>query len=74
MVTRTYAQLSARKRKFEQETCGGIEMVVVAVKDAPGWKGMSEDDLRKTLAESAAGRGDEGDNEELSVIGVFAEP
>lgn len=76
IVTRTYAQISARRRKFEKATCGGIEMVVVSAKDAPGWKGLSEERLRKMLLDAMKpkeeGQGSEA--VELSVVGVFAIP
>jgi hypothetical protein len=73
VVTRTYVKISARRKKFEQDTCGGMDMVVIAAKDAPGWKAMSEEKLRKSLMTDMSGKSEDG-NEELNVVGVFAVP
>jgi hypothetical protein len=67
VVTRTYAKIAARQRKFEKDECRGMEMIAIAAKDAPGWVGLSEDQLRKMLGTAEEGA-------ELRVSGVFAIP
>lgn len=75
IVARTYSVLYARKAAFERDTCGGLDMVVIASKDAPGWIGLSEEKVRKVLADSSGTSGLHGeDNREMEIVGVFAVP
>ncbi|WRT65103.1 uncharacterized protein IL334_002045 [Kwoniella shivajii] len=69
-ITRTYALLSTSRKKFEKEVCDHMEMIYIPHEKAKGWKGMSEDGVRRWLSDWCKRNA----LEEISVIGIFAIP
>lgn len=67
---RTYTAFARYRERFKEETCGGMEMVVVPVSKAPGWKGVSEEGIKKWIGE----RSGKGEDKVVEVVGVFGIP
>jgi hypothetical protein len=76
VIARSYAALARYRRRFEEDICGGLDMVVVSAEDAPAWKGLSDAQLRKWLKlwrEPMKQEGEDGVRD-LEVVGIFAIP
>ena len=74
VVARLYAGFARYRKRFEEEICGGLDMVVISAKDAPGWKGWSEEGLKKWLRDKVAGVAEKDGEKVLDVVGLFAIP
>ena len=75
-VARAYAAFAKYRKNFETQILGGLDMVVISAKDAPGWRGWSEETLKKWLKERVGGSGapEKDGHRELDIVGVFAIP
>lgn len=72
IIARAYASTAKKREGFEQQTCGGLDMVLVEADTAPGWKGMSEERLRKLLVDNV--KTPEREVQEVAIVGLFAIP
>lgn len=67
VIVRTYTSLARYRKHFEQDICGGLEMVIIPAASAAAWRGLSEQAIKRWLDERAEGQ-------EPSIVGVFAIP
>lgn len=75
VIVRAYAGIARYRKHFQEVICGGMEMVVLPARKAPGLEGLSEEKVRKRLRDLMKGDAGEGEpSSELVAIGVFAIP
>jgi hypothetical protein len=73
-IARAYSALSKYRKNFIEHVCGGLNMVFISSKHAPGWNGLTEEKIKIWLRERETHRADEDERKELEVVGVFAVP
>ncbi|OCF59137.1 hypothetical protein L486_03638 [Kwoniella mangroviensis CBS 10435] len=74
VIARTYASLIKLKKSFETRTCQKMEMVFISSHDAAGWKGKTEEGVRRLLRDWCAKMKSSNEEKEVDVLGVFAIP
>ena len=74
VVSRAYAAFARYRTRFEMEICGGMDMVIVSAQDAPGWRGMSEEKLKKWFKDKAMLADESDGKRSFDVVGLFAVP
>lgn len=76
IIARTYAGFARYRIRFDKDICGGLDMVYVAARVAPSWRGMSEEAILKWFRALSTGHDAEktGGGKDLDVLGVFAVP
>ena len=70
VIARTHAALSRYKNHFHKNVCGGLDMAIVSTTDAAGWKGLSEETVKRWLTK----RAHHGQEDKLEIVGVSAIP
>jgi len=70
VIFRTYTAFARYHERFEQGICGGMDMVIIPSVLAEGWRGLSEERIKKWISE----RGLKGEDGHMSVVGVFGIP
>ena len=71
-IAQSYAALSKYRKNFAEQVCGGLSMVFIPSKCAPGWSGLTEEKIKIWLKDREVPSDDE--DKELEVVGVFAVP
>ncbi|WWC87156.1 uncharacterized protein L201_002042 [Kwoniella dendrophila CBS 6074] len=74
IIARTYYSLMRVKTKFENETCQGLEMVFMSAENVKGWKGMSEEGLRRWSKNWSNNSKSDNGEKEIDIVGLFAIP
>ncbi|WVQ68925.1 uncharacterized protein L199_007134 [Kwoniella botswanensis] len=74
VIARTYASLMKLKKGFESKTCQKMEMIFISSHDAGGWRGKSEEGVRRLLRDWCAQMRLNNEEKEVDVVGVFAMP
>ncbi|WWD00248.1 hypothetical protein V866_007157 [Kwoniella sp. B9012] len=74
VIARTYASLRKLKKGFENRMCQKMEMVFISSHDAGGWRGKSEEAVRRLLRDWCAQLKLNNEEKEVDVVGVFAIP
>ncbi|KAK4684130.1 ATP-dependent RNA helicase DOB1, partial [Tremellales sp. Uapishka_1] len=77
VIGRSYSALAKYRKRFEEDICRGQDMVWISAKDAEGWEGMSEEDVKSCLKKfglcnTNGLQQDYAVEKEVDVIGVFA--
>ncbi|ORX33503.1 hypothetical protein BD324DRAFT_658318 [Kockovaella imperatae] len=74
VIVRLYASFARYRKRFENDMCGGLDMVVIPMHEAPGWRNMTEARLLKRL-QSQLGEVTEKDSmKHVDIVGLFAIP
>ena len=73
-IARAYAALSRYRKSFTGGVCGGMIMVFISSKHAPGWASLTEEKIKVWLKDREVPQIEEESRKELEVIGVFAVP
>ena len=70
LIFRTYHAFSKYQRRFNDEICGGMDMVVVPSRAAPNWSGLSEEAIKAWFQQ----RSNSAQPFTLEVVGAFGIP